>query len=165
MLWGGHSLNWAWLLLTGATSEMPWLVPGLSFLAEERCQDLSKDLSYDSVSPRVKGWAGTELHQPWLGILSTPLLTGLTICTGGIKEMVCSCLVSVPWSRCDSGPRCQLTFFEPLAIAHRMHSCNLKSWPWNPMGPGQQPMTWVGGAPSCSWLRYLVERGVIRVLR
>lgn len=48
-----------------------------------------KRLSNDSVSPRVKGWEGTELHQPWLGILSTPLLTGLTICIGGIKEMVC----------------------------------------------------------------------------
>ena len=46
-----------------------------------------KRLSSDSVSPRGKGWEGAR-HQPWLGIPSTSLLIGLTVCIGGITEMV-----------------------------------------------------------------------------
>lgn len=40
--------------LTGGAREMPRLVQSSTFLAEERCQDLSED-SEVSVIPKVKG--------------------------------------------------------------------------------------------------------------
>lgn len=55
------------------------------------------------------------------------------------------------------GHICKLTFSEPLALAHTVRVCSLKSLA---TGSAAYALEGMGGAHPCAWPRYLVEIGV-----